>query len=72
MSDDTIRNEPTGAADPLTRPSPAGRDQELEQERLDAETRTRFRDDPGDPKDRLAETEHERLMEQATSRELHP
>ena len=47
-------------------------EQQAEQERLDEETRRRFRDDPGDPRDRLPENEHDRLMQQTTYRELHP
>jgi hypothetical protein len=47
-------------------------EQQAEQERLDEETRRQVRDDPGDPRDRLPENEHDRLMQQATYRELHP
>lgn len=50
----------------------AAADQQAEQERLDEEARRRLKRDPGDPKDRLPEHEHERLMEQTTYRELHP
>jgi hypothetical protein len=62
MTDD-IRSQPNpGAAD----------EQRREQEQLDEETRRRFRDDPGDPRDRLSDSEHDRLMQQTTFRELHP
>jgi hypothetical protein len=50
----------------------AAADQAAEQERLDEETRRRFHEDPGDPKDRLSDAEEDRLMQQTTARELHP
>jgi hypothetical protein len=58
------------AVDPITQER-ARAEQDAEQEQLDAETRN-LRGDPGDPKDRLSEGEHERLMTQTQYRELHP
>jgi hypothetical protein len=66
---DELRSPDPG--DPGTSGTPA-EEQRDEQDRLDEETRRRFGDDPGDPKDRLSEGEHDRLMQQTTYRELHP
>jgi hypothetical protein len=59
------------AVDPSTR-AHAAEEQAEEQERLVDEAHRRLRGDPGDPRDRLPESEHELLMEQTHLREFHP
>jgi hypothetical protein len=70
MQDRTPNDGIRDAVDPLTQER-ARAEQDAEQERLDADTRS-MRGDPGDPRDRLSEPAHERLMEQTQYRELHP